>query len=284
MRKPKTPRLTDWKATPLIDEGEIFGELAEKKGSSLFLGRYSMNEVIAVLGRKGLLREARKRYLWPLKFSLNSSEYPLQRFQIFFGEEKPENLIVDLKIRETSFTSEDPLPGLPVLPPQKCLVFEWLTLQNPLLEFSVAHSPLPGQTRPGLRMSRAILDLFVYMGRVTRKDCLIAFPAYFHNALLFSRYFRFWNPYKEGEVLAIRRRFRRMSLNQLAWIVHLNCLRKPDGTVYEWISEEQIHPLTDDIKAYFDAKAYRDIVKGCLRNLDFSVDDVAFVEKKGEIS
>ncbi|MGZ5488152.1 MAG: hypothetical protein ACXWF4_06440, partial [Candidatus Aminicenantales bacterium] len=250
-----------WKEAPLVDESEIFSELRVKRGSSLFLGRYSANEVMAVLNRKGFLKEARQRFLWPLASERDSSDYPLQRLQIFLREPDPENVIVDVKVKECEFVPKTTVEGLPVLPPQKALAFEWLTLQNPLAKRGEPFSPLPGQTRPGLSMRSKIMDLFAYLGRLTRKDCLLAFPAYFHNGVLFSRYFHFWNPRKEAEVLAIRREFNHMSFRQLAWVVHLNCLRRADGSVYEWQAEEQLYPFTRPLEDYFDSRRYREIVK-----------------------
>jgi hypothetical protein len=272
-----------WKDAPLVDESEIFSELHVKKGSSLFLGRYSAAEVMAVLAKKGLLREARKRFLWPLAYELDSSEYPLQRLQIYLCEPGPENLIVDVKLREGEFVPKETADGLPALPPQKALAFEWLTLQNPLAKFGEAFTPLPGQSRPGLSMRTKIMDLFVYLGRLTRKDCLLAFPAYFHNAVLFSRYFRFWNPAKEAEVLAIRRTFSHMPFRQLAWVVHLNCLRREDGSVYEWAAEEQLYPLARPVKDYFDSRRYKEIVKTGQKALVFKVDWNEFERRSADI-
>ena len=272
-----------WSDAPLVDEREIFTELADKTGSSLFLGRYSLSEVLAVLNKKGFLKEARKRFLWPLAYKIDSSEHPLQRLQIFLREPVPENLIVDVKVKECEFVPREGLPGLPPLPPQKALAFEWLTLQNPLVKFGEPFTPLPGQTRPGLRMRARILDLFVYLARLIRKDCLLAFPAYFHNAVLFSRYFHFWNPRKEAEVLAIRRTFSHMPFRQLAWAVHLNCLRRSDGGVYEWAAEEQVHPLTRTVQEYLDSRPYREIVKGQLKYAAFRLDKAEFERRSGEI-
>jgi hypothetical protein len=272
-----------WKDTPLVDEREIYKELAGKKGSSLFLGRYSLNEVVAVLNKKGFLKEARKRFLWPLAYEIDASDYPLQRLQIYLREPGPDNLIVDVKVKETEFIPKE-LPGGPVpLPPQKALAFEWLTLQNPLVMFGEHFTPLPGQTRPGLSMRARIMDLFLYLGRLTRKDCLLAFPAYFHNAVLFSRYFHFWNPRKEAEVLAIRRTFSHMPFKQLAWVVHLNCLRREDGSVYEWAAEEQLYPMTRPLKEYFDSRRYKDVVKGGRKGPVFSVDWAEFERKSGDL-
>jgi hypothetical protein len=272
-----------WSETPLVDEKEIFTDLRVTQGSSLFLGRYSATEILAVLDKKGFLKEARKRFLWPLAYKLDSSEYPLQRLQIFLREPDPENLIVDVKVKECEFASKPAAAGWPVLPPQKALAFEWLTLQNPLAKRGEPFSPLPGQTRPGLSMRSKIMNLFVYLGRLTRKDCLLAFPAYFHNAVLFSRYFHFWTPRKEAEVLAIRRAFSHMPFRQLAWVVHLNCLSRGDGSVYEWQAEEQLHALTRPLKDYFDSRRYKEIVKKELKGLDFSVDRDEFEKRSAAI-
>jgi hypothetical protein len=272
-----------WSDRPLVDEGEILSELRVRRGSSLFLGRYSLNEVLAVLNKRGFLKEARKRFLWPLAYELDTSEHPLQRFRIFLRRPAPENLIVDVKLKEGEFAPKAPAaPGLPVLPPLKTLAFEWLTLQNPLDAFGEPFTALPGQTRPGLRLRAKIMDLFVYLARLTRKDCLLAFPAYFHNAVLFSRYFHFWNPLKEAEVLAIRRAFSHMPFRQMAWAVHLNCLRRADGGVYEWTAEEQLYPLTRPVKEYFDSRRYRELVKAGQKDAVFSLDRAEFERRSAE--
>lgn len=268
-----------WTNGPLIGEEEIFCDLGERRGTTLFLGKFTMNEVFAVMGRKGFYKEARKRRLWPLAFDLNSSEYPLQRFRIFLRENDPDNLIVDLKIREACFRpKEKPAPGFPART-LKGLILEWLTLQNPAAEFEEKQVSLPGQQHPGLGMSKKIMDIFVYLAKVTRSDCILAFPAYYHNGVLFSRYFRFINPEKEGEVQSIRRTFSHMPIRQLAWAVHLNCLRTADGGLYEWKAEEQLFPLAKDLKDHFDSRSYKEAVKRALKKNAFTIDHEAFERK-----
>lgn len=264
---------------PLVEESEIFSDLGYAKGSSLFLGRYTMNEVVAVLKKRGFLREADKRGLGPLVFDLDSSEAPLQRLRIFLRDKSPENVIVDLKIKELDFV---PRAELESLPRMRCLAFEWLTLQNPLLVFGGDRAPLPGQSRPGLNMSHRVLDIFIYLARLTRQDALLAFPAYFHNALLFSRYFHFLNPRKEGEVLAVRRAFRRLPFKQLAWAVHLDCVRRPDGRPYEWLAEEQAFALSRPVREYFDSRAWRDAFRAAVREGPWTLDEACFERKKRE--
>lgn len=267
----------------LIGEDEIFSALAERRGTTLFLGKYALNEVFAVLAKKNFIKEARKRNLWPLAFDMDSSAFPLQRFQIFLGEKSPDYLIVDLKIREGVFRPKEQPAAEPPLREFKSLILEWLTLQNPRAEFSEKRGALPGQQYPGLGMSKKIMDIFIYLGKLTHKDAILAFPAFYHNAVLFSRYFHFFNPEKEGEVESIRRTFSHMPIKQLAWAVYLNCLRTASGEVYEWKAEEQVFPLAKDLREYFDSKNYREIVKQSLKRYQFTIEAEDFERKVGSI-
>lgn len=261
-----------WPKGSLLEEKDIFSEVAERRGTSLFLGKYSLTEVSAVLGKKNFFKEARKRHLWPIVFDLDSTAYPLQRFQIFYRDKKAENLVVDLKIREGMFYPREKGISDLSLSELKCLVFEWLTLQNPLLGFSEKRPALPGQQHPGLGMSKKVLDIFIYLGRLTQKECLLAFPMYFHNAILFSRYFRFFNAEKEAEVLAIRKSFSQIPLKQLAWIIHWNCLRGKNNEIYEWKAEEQAYPLTKALKDYFESRKFKEKIKKSMKKFHFSID------------
>jgi len=279
MKKTNSNLTPLWEDEPLGGEAEIFSHVAEKRGSSLFLGRYSLNEVAAVLAKRNFLKEAKHRNLWPLAYDLDSTEYPLQRLLIYHREKKPESVIVDLKIKETDFWAQDKLPVAGSLPKSKCLSLEWLTLQNPILEFSEKKPPLPGQTHPGLGIGKKVLDIFIYLAKLMRKDCLLAYPAYFHNALLFGRYFRFLKPEKEGEVLAVRKLFHDVPFKRLAWIVHLNCLKNRDGGVYEWKAEEQLFAISKPLREYFDSRPYRETAKSALKNFPFSIDWECFEKK-----
>ena len=270
------------KPSLFLAEDELFGGFVRVKGTSLFLGKFSLAEVGAVLGKRGFFKEARKRGLWPLAFDMDSSEFPDQRFQIFYIEKKPENLVVDLKFRETVFHLKNSLLYR-ILPQDfRVLAFEWLTLQNPRLHFTAEHPGLPGQAAPGLNMSKKVVDMFVYLGKLLDLAGLMAYPAYYHNALLFSRYFRFVNPDKWGEVLAIHRSLPHASIKQLAWIVHWNCLRDGEGNVYEWKAEEQLLPLKKSLRRYFASRLYQRRVKHALKKLKFSVDWDLFQRKADE--
>jgi hypothetical protein len=269
--------------SPLIGEKDILADLIEEKASCLFLGRFSMPEVQAVMGKKNFYREAKNRGLLPLAFDLDSSEYPVQRLRIFHEEKNPDRLIVDLKIREGRLIPKPCLQLPRSFFEHDYLLLEWLTLQNPRLSFSEKRPPLPGQQHPGLGLRKKVVDIFVYLARLLRKDGLLAFPAYFHNAVLFSRFFSFLNPQKTAEVLAIEKAFPRIPFKHMAWIVYLNCLRQEDGRPYEWKAEEQVYPLRKDLKDFLDSRKYRSQVKQSLKGRSFTIDWDAYDRKLDEL-
>ena len=268
----------------LMEEEDIFADLVEKRGTELFLGKYTMTAIQAVLEKKNFIRDAKKKNLWPIKFTLDSSEFPpLQRLQIFYNEKKQENVVVDLKLRETIFRPKNELAEATSHSAFAMLFLEWLTLQNPLLEFTPERPALPGQKYPGLKLGKKILDIFAYLAWISNSDGIMAFPCYFHNALLFMRVFRFLRPEKRGEVLAIRKAFSRdIPFHRLAWVVHLNCLRDGEGRVYEWKAEEQIYPMNKSLKHYFYSKEYKEKVREVEQSLKFTVDWELFERKMAE--
>lgn len=269
------PENSAWGGSPLVGEAEIFGSLGDRRGTSLFLGRFTLDEVMTVLEKKSLAREARRRGLWPLLVDLETGDFPLHRLRFFVEAKDPGHLVVDLKLREIVYDPAGKLPAPVSPPPFPCLFFEWLTLQNPREEFSENRGPLPGQQHPGLGMSKKIMDVFGFLGKVTHQAGLLASPAYFHNAVLFSRYFRFVNPVKEAEIRVIHRLFAHVSIKQMAWIVHLGHLKTSSGAKYEWKAEEQILPIRRDVKAVFDSRAYRDAVREAMAGFRFVVDGEA---------
>jgi hypothetical protein len=269
-----------YEKSPLISEEEIFSQLTEKKGSILFLGRYTLEEVIAVLKKRDFIQYAEEKGLLPLIYELDSKEYPTQRFQIYFKRKEPDFLLVDLKIREGKMQIKKSFSFFLFRKEYDFLIIEWLTLQNPLAKFTSQKPRLPGQIFPGLGLARKAFEVFIYLARLMRKDGILVYPWYFHNAVIYSEYFYFFNPYKQGEILAIRKNFPNMNLSDLAWIVHLGCLHyKKSKKIYEWFAEEQIHPLKHELKKYFKSKNYNRTVRKVEKKLQFYIDWECFMKK-----
>ena len=264
----------------LIEKDDLFADVEEKRGSTLFLGKYTMHEAGRVMQKRSFVRDAKKRDLWPIKVVVDSREFPpLQRLQFFTGSEGPENLVVDIKLREGRYTPKCELPFDFSFSSYTFLVLEWLTLQNPRAQFSESKRPLPGQKHPGLGLGRKFFDVFEYLARLNKDDGILAFPAYFHNAVKFLRDFYFLNPDKRGEVQAIREEFSDIPFTKLAWVVNLCCLRDQNGVAYEWKAEEMVSPVNKELKAFFESDVYWEKVEEAKSRWKFSIDWERFEKK-----
>jgi hypothetical protein len=82
-----------------------------------------------------------------------------------------------------------------------------------------------------------------------------------------------------NEVLAIWKTFGTVGFSKLAWVVHLECLRKDDGTFYRWESEEQVYPMCKELKNYFHSRAYKRKVKEAMKGNIYSIDWERFETK-----
>jgi hypothetical protein len=264
----------------LIEEEEILSELADKKGTSLFLGKYTENVVLEIFDRNGFFKKVQKKGLWPLDYELDSSAFPpSQRLLVFYKAKSPENVIMDLKIKEGIFRFKNELVATVSNAKFSFLFLDWLTVQNPLHRFSRERPPLPGQTHPGLNLGRKTVDIFADLGKLNLNNGLMAYPAFFHIALVFFPRCRFINPDKTGEVLAIWKTFGKLGFSKLAWIVHLECLKKEDGTVYKWESEEMVYPMCRELKKYFHSRSYKRKAKEAMKKKAYKIDWEGFAQK-----
>ncbi len=264
----------------LVEQDDLFADVQEKRGSTLFLGKYTMHEAGRVMQKRSFVRDAKKRDLWPIKVVVDSREFPpLQRLQFYTEYEAPENLVVDIKLREGRYLPKSEFPIDIGFSSYLFLVLEWLKLQNPRAQFSEKKRPLPGQSSPGLGLGRKFFDVFEYLARLNKNDGILAFPAYFHNAVKFLRDFYFLNPDKRGEVQAIREGYSDIPFNKLAWIVNLGCLRDQSGVAYEWKAEEMVSPVNKELKAFFESDVYWQRVEEAKSNWKFSIDREDFEAK-----
>ncbi len=186
---------------------------------------------------------------------------------------------MDLKIKEAFFRFSPYLAAKISEAKFSFLVLDWLTVQNPLHRFSRERPPLPGQIHPGLNLGRNTVGIFADLGALNRNNGLMAYPAFFHIALIFFPRCQFVNPLKMGEVLAIWKTWGHLGFNQLAWIVHLDCLKNDAGTEYKWESEEQVYPMCGELKRYFRSRSYKGKVREILRRHAYTVDWKKFKQK-----
>jgi hypothetical protein len=137
------------------------------------------------------------------------------------------------------------------------LAVHWLSLQDPRAQFSPGRPALPGQTHPGLGVGRRLLSRLLAWAHDWGKDALVNYPAHYHNAVFYSRLFRFLSARHEGRMDALRRDLESLGVTEASWAVEQGrAVEEPGGTVLRWRASEMVAPITRVLKGYMKSDEY----------------------------
>jgi hypothetical protein len=221
----------------------------------LFLGRFDEEALRRELDREGILRGlAARGYLEPdLHTSVESGEH-----RLLIRPRDARTSLVDLRLGETTELVSEAVVlegGLEVL---SVLFNSWLSLQDPRVLFTTERPRLPGQRFPGLGLARAFYTLMTRWAREWGKDAVLATPEYFHNAVFYSRAFRFLSPVEQGRFEALRRDLAPASVAAASASVDEGRVRDLVGLrPFEWRPGPMAAPVAASVARVFESDAYR---------------------------
>lgn len=174
------------------------------------------------------------------------------------GVEPP---LMELRVSEMTCVPREPMlraRGVDVL---YLLAIHWLALQDPRAAFAPGRPALPGQVYPGLGIGRRLVSRLLAWAYDWGKDALVNYPAYYHNAVLYSRLFRFLSARREGRMEALRRDLEPLGLNEASWVVDQGrVVEEPSGRVFAWKPSEMVAPMTRVLKSYMRSEEYETAV------------------------
>jgi hypothetical protein len=180
--------------------------------------------------------------------------------------------LMELRVSDMTCVPKDALlraRGVEVL---YFLAVHWLSLQDPRAEFSAGRPALPGQTYPGLGIGRRLLSRLMAWAYDWGKDALVNYPAYYHNALLYSRLFRFLSPRREGRMDALRRDLEGLGVADASWAIEKGrVIEEPPGRVLRWKPSEMVAPLTRVLKSYMKSAEYEQAVAAARDSVRYGV-------------
>lgn len=136
----------------------------------------------------------------------------------------------------------------------RAMVWEWISLQDPMADFPGGVEPLPGQLHPGLGQFRVLNALMQDYVRELDVDALVAVPEYFHNAVLYSGHMRFFDPEREGHFQALKRDLLGLGLAQASRAVAEGRVEPAEGL---WDPAEMVRPMADFIETHFAHPSYQ---------------------------
>lgn len=261
---------------------DLMEQLEGQKTSSLFMGQYTLERIEGALERFNILGKIKRLGYEDLQIKMHPRspyEHRLTIRDTAAIREQRESLLGEIIIKEGYFRPKISYIDIPFPQNVRLIFIEWILMQRPGAPFTDQRSQLPGQNWPGLGVGREVMDLLLWVSRNTKIDGILNVPEFFHNGYFYSEQFFFYNPEKQAELNAIFNDLTKKGLNisDISFAVYFDCIfdqakQKP----YNWMAEEQICPLSGDIKEYFEHSEYRQKVNEIEKELHFDLDRERF--------
>ncbi|MBT3223031.1 MAG: hypothetical protein HN348_28485, partial [Proteobacteria bacterium] len=233
---------------------------SESRSTKQVLGFYSVQGVELALQRYGLLDTIRSMGFEALRLEHDAGDsgYPTLRIRGRMGIAGPMVLLMELVVRRKKL----PRPASSQLEGNLEVIWiDWLLLQDPSANFSLARPPLPGQEHPGLGIAHQVQELLVQACRRINLDGLSNNPAHYHNALGASRVFYFLEPEDQGRFKALYTTLKDRDLAEASALADDKQLCLSDGTRLGWEPNIQVLPVSKRLQLWVESDAYQEIAK-----------------------
>lgn len=222
----------DFKDLEEIDfADELPGATHFSDGKKLFLSTYSEQQLWQALERAQIIAELKNRGYYPVKLELEFLTERDHRFYLLFKDQK----ILHMRLRLSHFK----LHRHPLMPAIKMLFIDWLQSRH-VLKGQGSRGLFPGQDVPGLGIFNRI-DIFL-RNLVVDTHAYGGFnlPEYFHDALLFHRAFKFYDPLKEAFFRALLRDLHGHGAREISRALTDGRIRDKKKQVMEWHGGEML--------------------------------------------
>ncbi len=229
----------------------------------LFLGSLSREELWQALEDSHIIAAVRERGYWPISLETEFLTERDHRFYLLFRNEK----ILHMRLRLSFFR----LHRHPLMPAMKMLFIDWMQSRHVLRGATHTRELFPGQDVPGLGIFSRI-DIFL-RNLVVATHAFGGFniPEYFHDALLFHRAFRFYDPAREAFFRALMRDLRPHGAREISRALSEGRIRNRKNEVQEWHGAEMLifthKPYAESI---FDKRYDREVERK-MREFSFSL-------------
>ncbi|MCA9791775.1 MAG: hypothetical protein KC910_08265 [Candidatus Eremiobacteraeota bacterium] len=240
----------DWS----LNDDELLSTLVRHESSPLLFGAFSPERVMDDLEESGILASIRQRGYTDFHPDASSHVHFEDRFLLWGVHPRAEQPQMLMDIRTHRGQLEGCCPDSDQHYAMKALVWDWISLQDPMATFS--RPSLPGQECPGLGVFRQATELMLRYVREMKLDALVAVPEYFHNAFLYSRAFRFFEAERQGEFEALVRDLMQLGLAEASRALDEGRVRQ-NGQPFAWRPAEMVLPLAKGVENHFQSVRYQ---------------------------
>jgi acetoin utilization deacetylase AcuC-like enzyme len=202
-----------------------------RPGQRLLLGFYSAAGMEYALYRYGITDQLQRLGYGHFRVAFDVADMG-DRARLFGEAQGREHLLIEIILEKRRAAGHD------------VLYVHWLTLRNPLAQFSDRRPRLPGQDVPGLGLAREIGEMLALMALRLSLTGVVFRPAYYHNAYAARHHFSFVDPERQGRFDALVRDLAGLSLLEATAAVEEKRVLL-DGKPYAWEADEMVFWLRE---------------------------------------
>lgn len=238
-----------------LQDDDVAQTLIEHRAPPILFNHVTSERIMDDLAKAGILERVRRLGYHAIRPEFSGQDAFETRFCLL--AEHPDIagpcILVDMRTRQAQmnvrcpFTDED----LNV----RAVILDWLSMEDVSKSLRTGRIALPGQQHPGLGMFRRAYQLTLSYLRETDFDAVVNVPEYFHNAVLYSRDFKFFLPHWQGRFEALKRDLLPKGLARVSHALTGTFEQKVEeveqSRVVHWTPAEQVLPLSHEMRAYF---------------------------------
>lgn len=264
LRELRPSKLGDFEVDWSLSEEDLVDTLYHHRGSPLLFGRFEAPEILADLARVGMLKKLKKKGYRNFRSGSRTHVQFEDRFLLLADhlDGSSEHILFDVRTHYAEIEWGERTV--------RALVWNWVGQQDPKGVFEPDRPPLPGQQYPGLGVFRACKRLFLSYVERTEVDVVVAVPEHFHNAWLYSPYFRFYLPEVEARFGGlIRDLLKPLGLSGLSHALETGDVRDESDQIVLWTPNEQVYPVGNGTAEHFQTETYNEKLEEHLASCSF---------------
>lgn len=233
-------------------------QLVSRRGQgALLLDFYSPADVLEALDRYSVAPRIADRGYSDLEVELQTGERIRQVVRVTGRKDDDRHLLGEAVLRHDDFRTDASFAGPLQDRKLRMLFVQWIRLQDPTRGFGAHRPPLPGQLHPGLGVGREVMSMFLGLADRLGFDGIMVCPEFAHNAVLYSRQFRFFDPDTQGRYEALAETMVGLTLAQFAWGVEKGCVTDENtGEKLRWFQEEMLRATGGVVIQYLRSRDY----------------------------
>ncbi|GIX41388.1 MAG: hypothetical protein KatS3mg129_1121 [Leptospiraceae bacterium] len=249
--------LEELHAKPLIE-----GKIGDK---TYIFGKYSEQEIYELMDWSGVFEKIRRKGYEDFNLELQYLSEMDQRIFVKWQEE----VLIHIRLKLSHFRFR----FTPGAPSRKLLYIDWLMTRDPKRKDQLKKPLFQGQDAPGLGIFNEVADFVFNLALGLGVKGAFNIPEYFHDAVLFHRQFRFYDPQREAFFRALIRDLRKYGARAISEAFSENRIYDQDNQVVQWIPGEMISLIDPDFSDFVWNKDYFMKVVRYLKRFSFRIEE-----------